>query len=255
MVESAYELRAHSKVLYTQAETLLMAELGLNTLDLTPQRTYVQTSSQAWSANRLDAEYFQPKYAYAMQKMAQSGTCIKDVAALVRRRFAPERNKTFQYIEIGDVGQYGYTESQIISGEEAPSRAQWIVKTGDVITSTVRPIRRLSALIYPEQDGYVCTSGCVVLKPTVIEPEVLLIYLRLPIICEILDLHTSASMYPAISAEDLLTIPIPIPSKGTRTKIVELLGASYRTRQEAARLLAEAKTRVETWIMGGNTND
>ncbi|MFN6473188.1 MAG: hypothetical protein RMY36_026460 [Nostoc sp. SerVER01] len=64
--------------------------------------------------------------------------------------------------------------------EEAPSRAQWIVKTNDVITSTVRPIRRLSALIEPEQNNYICSSGFAVLKPTKIEPEVLLVYLRSP---------------------------------------------------------------------------
>ena len=43
--------------------------------------------------------------------------------------------------------------------EEAPSRAQWFVKTNDIITSTVRPIRRLSALIESEQNNYICSSG------------------------------------------------------------------------------------------------
>ncbi len=90
--------------------------------------------------------------------------------------------------------------------DEAPSRAQWIVKPNDVITSTVRPTRRLSALIKPEQDNYICSSGFAVLKPTKVEPEVLLVYFRSPIVCKILDLHTTASMYPAISTEDLLSI-------------------------------------------------
>jgi len=48
-----------------------------------------------------------------------------------------------------------------------------------------------------------------VLEPKTIAPEVLLTYLRLPIICELMDLHTSASLYPAISERDLLKLPIP----------------------------------------------
>ncbi|MGA7933059.1 MAG: hypothetical protein WCA35_05890 [Kovacikia sp.] len=87
-------------------------------------------------------------------------------------------------------------------GCEAPSRAQWIVRKDDVITSTVRPIRRLTALIERNQDGYVCSSGFAVFQPAKVQPEVLLVYLRLPIICEILDLHTTASMYPAISTNE-----------------------------------------------------
>ncbi len=56
------------------------------------------------------------------------------------------------------------------------------------------PIRRLSAIISPEQNGHVCSSGFVVLNPKRIAPEVLLTYLRLTIICELMDLHTSASL-------------------------------------------------------------
>ena len=172
------------------------------------------------------------------------------MAQLVKRRFEAESDKPFQYIEIGDVSQAGHAESKKVPGEEAPSRAQWVVKVGDVITSTVRPIRQLSALIEPEQDGYVCSSGFAVLKSTAIEPEVLLVYLRLPVVCEILDLHTSASMYPAISTTDLLSVPIPIPAEEVRARMVELVQESRRNRLEARHLLEEAKRRVEEMMLG-----
>ena len=185
-----------------------------------------------------------------MEIMAQSGKTVNDVARLAKRRFKPKPGQSFQYIEIGGVGQAGYAESQTVPGENAPSRAQWIVKAGDVITSTVRPIRRLSAFIELEQDGYVCSSGFAVLEPTAIEPEVLLAYLRLPVVCEILDLHTSASMYPAISITDLLDIPFPIPSDKVRTRVVELVKKSQENQREAKRLLEQAKRRVEEMVLG-----
>jgi restriction endonuclease S subunit len=118
----------------------------------------------------------------------------------------------------------------------------------DVITSTVRPIRRLSALIEPEQNNDICSSGFAVLKPTQIEPEVLLVYLRSPIVCEILDLHTTASMYPAISTKDLLHIPITLPEKVTRQQIAEKVRKSRKAREQSKQLLEIAKTGVEQAI-------
>jgi len=246
----AIELTKRSKSLYAEAEALLLAELGLDDLDLSHQPTYTRNFSEAWAAGRLDAEYFQPKYQWAMEIMGQSGKTIGDVVRLTKRRFEPKPGEPFQYIEIGDVGPAGHAESKTVPGEEAPSRAQWIVKAGDVITSTVRPIRRLTALIGPEQDGYVCSSGFAVLKPVAIEPEVLLVYLRLPVVCEILDLHTSASMYPAISTTDLLSVPIPIPPDEVRARVVELVRESRKSHREAKRLLEEAKRRVEEMVLG-----
>ncbi len=183
-----------------------------------------------------------------MTIMRQSGLCIGNVVSLAKRKFQPDKQGTFNYIEIGNLNGEGFANSEVVAMEEVPSRAQWIVKTNDVITSTVRPIRRLSALIEPEQNNYICSSGFAVLKPTKIEPEVLQVYLRSPIVCEILDLHTTASMYPAISTEDLLNIPITLPKESTRQKITEKVRASRKAREQSKQLLEIAKTGVERAI-------
>jgi restriction endonuclease S subunit len=152
------------------------------------------------------------------------------------------------YVVCGDLTGEGFATGETVLMDEAPSRAQWIVKTNDVITSTVRPIRRLSGLIEPELNNYVCSSGFAVLKPTKVEPEVLLVYLRSPIVCEILDLHTTASMYPSISPEDLLSIPISLPKQSTRQKITEKVRESRKAQRQSTQLLEIAKTGVERAI-------
>lgn len=123
-----------------------------------------------------------------------------------------------------------------------------MVRTGDIITSTVRPIRRLSAIIAPEQDEHVCSSGFVVLNPQSIAPEVLLTYLRLPIICELMDLHTSASLYPAISERDLLKLPIPRIAEETAQPIITQVRQAHAARRRALDLLAAARRAVEMAI-------
>lgn len=75
-----------------------------------------------------------------------------------------------------------------------------------------------------------------------------MIYLRSPIVCEILDLHTTASMYPAISAENLLKIPITLPKESTRQKITEKVMESRKAREQSKQLLEIAKTGVERAI-------
>jgi restriction endonuclease S subunit len=158
---------------------------------------------------------------------------------------------TFQYIEISGLRSDGTATSEPTPTDEAPSRASQKVHQGDIITSTVRPIRRLSAIIGPDQHEHVCSSGFVVLEPKAIAPEVLLTYLRLPIVCELMDLHTSASLYPAISERDLLKLPIPkIPEKAAQTIITQIRQA-HHSRQEAQALLAKAKRAVEVAIEEG----
>ncbi|QKQ78045.1 hypothetical protein FBB35_33550 [Nostoc sp. TCL240-02] len=55
-------------------------------------------------------------------------------------------------------------------------------------------------------------------------------------------------MYPAISTEDLLNIPIAIPKESTRQKITEKVRASRKAREQSKQLLEIAKTGVERAI-------
>jgi type I restriction enzyme M protein len=214
----AHQNRLKSYEIYQRAEDLLLSELHLKDWQPTEETIAVKSFAESYLvSDRLDAEYYEPKQQKVMAIMRQSGFHIGDIAKLAKRKFHPEKQGTFNYIEIGNLSGEGFANSEVVAMEEAPSRAQWIVKTNDVITSTVRPIRRLSALIEPEQNNYICSSGFAVLKTCQrLSPEVLLVYLRLPVVCEILNLHTTASMYPAISIDDLLNIPITLPDASIR---------------------------------------
>jgi hypothetical protein len=233
------------------AEDMLVGALELHRLDLSPQLTVVRPFSSLAAAMRFDAEYFSPRYQKVLSRLGRDDMRLRDVANLAERRFRPKRGAMISYIEIGSLTGDGEPTAEVLDAIEAPSRAQWIVRRGDVITSTVRPIRRLSALITPEQDGYVCSSGFAVLQPTSIEPEILLTYLRLPIICEILDLHTTASMYPAIPVDSLMSIPFALPPTSVRQAVVSAVQQAINDRREANRLMAKAKNMVQDLILAG----
>lgn len=122
------------------------------------------------------------------------------------------------------------------------------MRGGDILTSTVRPIRRLSALVDALQGGSVCSSGFVVLEPKGVSASTMLIYLRLPLVCELMDLHTSASLYPAISEQDLLALPIPRIDGIVQNQVDELVGASRQAKRRSTQLLNTAKRAVETAV-------
>jgi len=87
--------------------------------------------------------------------------------------------------------------------------------------------------------------------PAIAPDEVLLTSLRLPAVCELMDLHTSASFYPAISGWDILRLPIPKIDKATTESITQSIRAAHAARQEAKSLLERAKSAVETAIEQG----
>lgn len=256
-VKESQAERRKAHLAIAAAEARLMEALGLDRLDLSPQKTYTRRFKDLQDEARFDAEYFSPKYQRVIKKLRASGLTLADVAPISQRVFNPtmrQRGSAFNYIEIGSLTGDGEADAETLDVADAPSRAKWIVKPGDIITSTVRPIRRLSALIRPEQDGYVCSSGFAVLTPKSsgdgIEPEVLLTYLRLPIICELLDLNCTASMYPAIPEDCLMRIPFVVPDAKTRKAVVEKIRESIDARRQASELLEKAKKTVEDLIAG-----
>lgn len=230
------------------AEAALLDALGL--ADWTPPEplTYAAKASDAFAAGRLDARFFAPRIQALLDTLSSDGRTISSVAKPRRERFRPEQHVMFDYIEISDMDGAGATASTRLLAAEAPSRATWHVRPGDIITSSVRPIRRLSAQIMPEQAGFVCSSGFVVVNPQDIAPEVLLTYLRLPVICELLDLYASASMYPAITDSDIFNLPMPELPDAVATQIVAHVQSARAAKAGAAALLDAAKRAVEIAI-------
>jgi len=248
VVQTALKCRREAQTSIGIAETTLLRTLGLDNWQAPEPLSYVRNSLDAFTTGRLDAEYFAPRVSELLKRLGRDKLCIADLAPPRRQRFKPSREGQFDYIEIGGLRQDGTVEAEQVFQSEAPSRATQIVTSGDVITSTVRPIRRLSALIAPEQNGFVCSSGFVVLQPEKIVPEVLLTYLRLKPVCELMDLHTSASLYPAISEQDLLALPIPCIDLETQKTVSAAVQAAQQSRQRANQLLNAAKRAVEIAI-------
>lgn len=141
---------------------------------------------------------------------------IKDVANLVGDRVDPRRSdpsSSFSYIEISDIDSktLGVT-AKSIRCSQAPSRARKLVRSNDVLVSTVRPERRTVGVVPPELNSAVCSTGFAVLRCTGIEPTVLARLLQLDFSSRQILRNNIGIAYPSISEECLLDILLPISS-------------------------------------------
>lgn len=104
-------------------------------------------------------------------ELCPEGVEFKEIGELLERtsnvRWQDVAGQEFQYIDLTSVDRntraIGNTET--IDSETAPSRAQQIVRLGDVIFGTTRPMLKRYCLIPAEYDGQICSTGYCVLRP------------------------------------------------------------------------------------------
>ena len=99
------------------------------------------------------------------------GVPFKPIEALVERgatiRWTDVPGSSFRYIDLTSVDRvtHAISETETITSENAPSRAQQIVREGDVIFGTTRPMLKRYTVVPVRYDGQICSTGYCVLRP------------------------------------------------------------------------------------------
>lgn len=142
-------------------------------------------------------------------------------------KWKENKNKEFCYIDLSSVNRDNCKiyETQIITHENAPSRAQQIIKTDDVIFGTTRPTLKRYCLITKEYDGQICSTGFCVLQANQKEvlPKWIFFNLTTNNFYKNIEQYQQGAGYPAISDSDLQKIKIPIPPLKVQNEVVEIL--------------------------------
>lgn len=248
-----------SKSLYSQAENLLLEDLGLKDFQVEDDLSFVVNLSDVKSANRVDAEYFQPKYNKLLEKVRQAGAhALTDIIQNVNAKLDPRKtpDETFKYVELANINPSvgvidGYSE---ILGKEAPSRAKRMLKTGDVIVSSVEGSLEKIALVSGEQEGYLASTGFFQFRSKEILPEVILVLAKSVVLQWQLKKHCAGTILTAVPNESLQKMFVPTIPKPTQKKIAELVRKSHEARKKSKELLEEAKRKVEGMIEKGGEN-
>ena len=209
--------------------------------------------SDIQAANRMDAEYFQPKYERLVNTLQkQQARPLEDVLEGVSTKFnsLTQPDKTFRYVELSNINTSigiidGYTET---SGKEVPSRAKRVLKKGDVIVSTVEGSLGKVALVSKEREGCLASSGFFQFRSEDLLPEVLLVIAKSFIFQNQLEQRCAGTILTAVPKDSIKDVLVPILPKATQEKIAELVRESHAARKRAKELLEEAKRKVEELI-------
>ena len=133
----------------------------------------------------------------------------------------------YEYIDLTsvDIDTHAIVATTTIDYETAPSRAQQIVKQGDVIFATTRPTQMRVCLIPQKYDGAICSTGYCVLRPdnTKVLSSFLFYILSIEDFKRYLEQKQTMGNYPAISNKLLKKYVIPVPPLPVQEEIVRIL--------------------------------
>ena len=150
---------------------------------------------------------------------------------------------SFRYIDISSVDNNlkRITTTQSILGADAPSRARQVVRCGDVILATTRPNLNAVALVPPDLDGQVCSTGFCVLRPGLeLDSGYLFAYVQTREFVDALTKLVQGALYPAVTDRQVRAQPIPLPPLPEQKRIVAIVNEQMKA-VERARGAAEAQ--------------
>lgn len=257
LIEQYFKDKEIAKQKYTQAETLLLENLGLQNFQATCEPVNIKLLKESFlQTGRLDAEYYQPLYEQLEQFIKDQSTGFEKLGKLCTLHdgnYTPKEDQEYDYIELSNIGKSGeITGSTKALGKDLPSRARRKVRSNQVIISSIEGSLQSCAIVPTQFDNALCSTGFYVLSSDVMNAETLLVLFKSSLMQQILKKNCSGTILTAINKEELLNIPLPIISQNIQEKIAEYVRQSNDLRQQAQDLLAQAKNNVEWEIENHN---
>lgn len=143
----------------------------------------------------------------------------------------PPSGRPVPYIEIGSVDnkRKAIGELRKVDSSTAPSRARQWVESGDVLVSMTRPNLNAVALVPPNLDGAVASTGFDIIRTIEMPPE--WIFYRVQSTAFVADVcgGIQGVVYPAIRPADVRGHSLPLAPKKELIRIIETV-ESYLSR-------------------------
>lgn len=251
--KKSYKLNIISNEKYSQAENLLITELGLENFKPSSEKVSIKTLKESFlKTGRLDSEYYQVKYDEYLQKIKlDKYTTISNEFGLIKEKMTNGLG-SYNYIEIGDVNvSDGKSIPKLIDEKDLPANAKIMPQKGDLLVSKVRPNRGAISIIEEDYSNLIVSGAFTVLrekKESNYKVETLKTLLRTTIYSDWLLKFNVGTSYPVIADEDILSLPIPIIKFNVQDEIVSYIKQSMEYSKKAKNLLDISIKAVEIAI-------
>lgn len=109
---------------------------------------------------------------------------------------------------------------------ESPSRAKRILRSGDIIISTVRPNRRSFLYLKAVEEGDIASTGFAILRAKQnVDSRFIYYLISEQKFTDYLVSHATGSAYPAVSPESIMNAPVPLLNYAKQKTIADILSS------------------------------
>jgi len=251
VAESAKAQLDLSRDLYAQAEDLLLSELGLKDWQPEEPLTYEATSTDAFAAGRLDAEYFQAKYATLEHHLESNGVCrrLHHFAEVTKGKTLPYSTEGVPVIRSGDLSDIS-DSSCFLKAE--PSADMFYLARGDVLISSIGFGSIGKVQVFDRPEPHATVSEVTIIRQSALNPYFLAMFLQsiggqLQIERYITGATGQLHLYPRNVSQFL----VPTADADFQKQCEEAHVQAAEARDESKALLEKAKRAVEIAIEHG----
>lgn len=248
------ETRKQSESLYSQAENLLLEELGLKDFKIEDEIYNIVNLSEVKEADRVDAEYFQVKYDKLIEKIKKHKAKKLSDLISIKKGIEPggeeyqDNGKPF--IRVSNLSKFGINNNnqKYLSEEFYQKLKKDFEPQMDEILLTKDATPGIAWAVKEKIEGII-SGGILRLKiKSEIESEYLALIINSIVGQMQAERDTGGSIIIHWRPEQIKNCLIPILPKPTQQKIADLVQRSHQSRKEAKELLEEAKNKVENLI-------
>jgi type I restriction enzyme M protein len=206
---------------------------------------------------RLDVEHYNPKDISLILNLRKQGAKrLGDIVEIIKEPVhSIKKDEEIRYIAISDVDArtMQVVSQQKIKGHEAPSRATYKIKNGDIITAvsgaSTGTTRQATAFITEDEDGAICTNGFAVLRnASCVIPYFLLAYMRTEYYLRQVRRLMTGHAIPNISLDDLADVLIPVPPIEKQEQISRMIERVYQALKNARKTSEEVIADTENLV-------
>ena len=213
---------------------------------------FIKNFSKTESFKRFDSEYFNPLYEQLINKIKSYDNGSDNLNKLILindDNFDPVDKEYYNYIELSHISSNGIINKiPETQGDLLPTRARRIVKTNDVLISSVEGSLSSIALINSDLNNYLCSTGFFLLTSDKFNPETLMVLMKSIVGQLQLKKGCSGTILTAITKEELKKITLPIIKKKIQENIKKKIIEMYKEKSLALSELKNARRLIDERI-------
>ena len=255
IVFAAQEIRSQSEDEYTQAQVILLSDLGLTSWQPQHQLTFVKSYSDTERAGRIDADYFQPKYEEIVNAIKSYPGGWDTLGNLVAIQKCVEvgsdeyLEEGVQFVRVSNLSPFEISEDKYISDALYAEIKQHQPKQGEILLSKDATPGIAHYLDQPPPK-MIPSGGILRLKNKAgrVNNEYLMLVLNSILTKEQVNRDVGGSIILHWRPDQVKDTVIPILPGEKQAQIQKKVTESFSLRKQSRHLLESAKRAVEIAI-------